>query len=71
MTKDDLKAHLATLGWSASHLGRLLGLHAKTPQNWILDRNTIPADTAAWLQRRVAEHERMLAVDPPPTKEVK
>ncbi len=66
MTPSDIRSTLATLGWSSNHLARLLGKARTTPWNWIAGRSAVPADIAAWLQRRVEAHQRMMRDDPPP-----
>jgi hypothetical protein len=47
-------------------LARLLGIPERTPGNWTMGRYAVPADVAAWLQRRLSEHQRMMRDDPPP-----
>jgi hypothetical protein len=49
-------------------LARLLGVPTKTPWNWLLGRYAMPADAAAWLQRRLEGHHRAMRDDPPPRK---
>lgn len=66
MTPTTLRSTLAKLGWSARHLARLLGVQPTTPHNWLLGRNAMPADSAAWLARRLADHERAMRDDPAP-----
>ncbi len=67
MTPSDIRSTLATLGWSSNHLARLLGKARTTPWNWLAGRSAVPADIAAWLERRLRDHERAMRDDPPPT----
>lgn len=66
MTRPEYLAALATLGWTSSHLARVLGRSVHTVQNWARDRYSVPEDVAAWLARRVKTHERAMRDDPPP-----
>jgi plasmid maintenance system antidote protein VapI len=66
MKNPTLRATLATLGWRAPYLARLLGVPDKTPTNWLLGRYQMPPDAAAWLARRLDDHHRAMRDDPPP-----
>ena len=66
MTRPEYTAALATLGWTSSHLARVLGRSVHTVQNWDRDRYRVPEDVAAWLVRHVKLHERAMRDDPPP-----
>lgn len=65
MTPTTFRAHLDTLGWSIRGLAATLGRPQRTVQSWI-ERDAIPADLAAWVQRRADAHERAMRDDPPP-----
>lgn len=51
MTPQALRDTLTQLGWSTTHLARVLGVGAKTPTNWVLGRAKMPQDLAQWLER--------------------
>ena len=63
MTRPDLIATLATLGWTVRGLARLLGRSEETVGSWGKPGRAVPQDVAKWLDRRVAS----LKADPPPT----
>ncbi len=69
MTPTTLKAALRTLGWTTVTLARLLGCSGDRVRNWIRSdaRHRVPADVAAWLERRLDAHERWMRDDPPPS----
>lgn len=66
MTSAQLRATLATLGWTTGGLARFLGADVDRVRNWYRPGYKIPDDVAAWLTRRVAFHRRMMEDDPPP-----
>jgi len=66
MSPTELRAALATLGWTIRGLARLLGRPEGSVTNWTRCGYSVPLDVAAWLQRRVATHERAMRDDPPP-----
>ena len=67
MPPADLKAALATLGWTTGGLARFLGCDVDRVRNWIRPTGyRVPPDVASWLVRRVAFHRRMMEDDPPP-----
>jgi hypothetical protein len=65
MTPTTFRAHLDALGWSIRGFAGILGRPQRTVHSW-LDRNAIPDDVAAWLQRRADAHEAAMRDDPPP-----
>lgn len=66
MTRTELLATLQTLGWTTGSLARLLGCSHDRVRNWTRATYRVPPDVAAWLERRVADHQRMMRDDPPP-----
>lgn len=66
MTPAELHATLRTLGWTIRGLARILGRPERSVGNWTRDRYSVPLDVAAWLQRRLADHQRTMRDDPPP-----
>lgn len=66
MTPTEFRAALTTLGWTIRGLARLLARSEGTVGNWTRPGYSVPADVAAWLQRRLRAHQRMLEDDPPP-----
>lgn len=67
MTPADLHTTLRTLGWTIRGLARMLGRSEGTVGNWTRAGYSVPADVAAWLQRRVDAHTAMMRDDPPPS----
>lgn len=61
MTPQELRAALTELGWSSTHLARLLGVREKTPTNWLLGRANVPADVAEWLVLYLRNHRHLVA----------
>lgn len=66
MTPATYLATLARLGWTAAGLARQLGRSPNTVGNWTRPGYRVPDDVAAWLERRLAAHERLMRDDPPP-----
>ena len=66
MTPTTFRQTLATLGWSIRGLARLLGRSEGMVGNWTRPGYSVPPPVAAWLQRRVEAHQRMMRDDPPP-----
>ena len=66
MTPTTFRQTLATLGWTIRGLARVLGRSEGTVTNWTRPGYSVPADVAAWLQRRVEAHQCMMRDDPPP-----
>lgn len=66
MTPATFRATLATLGWTIRGLARVLGRSEGTVTNWTRPGYSVPPPVAAWLQRRVQAHQRMMRDDPPP-----
>ena len=66
MTPTEFRTTLATLGWTIRGLARMLGRPEGTVTNWPKPGYSVPDEVAAWLQRRLADHQRMLRDDPPP-----
>lgn len=66
MTPTDLRATLATLGWTIRGLARVLGRPEGSVTNWTRPGYSVPPDVAGWLARREAAHRKMLRDDPPP-----
>lgn len=63
MTPAEIRAALKTIGWSADHFGRVLGVAPGTVRNWTLGRNRIPEAHAWKLLEYVAAFERVRAND--------
>ena len=66
MTPATFRQTLEALGWTTGGLARFLGCSHDRVRNWLRPAYRVPPDVAAWLQRRVAAHERMMRADPPP-----
>ncbi len=66
MTRAEFVATLETLGWTTGSLARLLGCSHDRVRNWTRATYRVPQPVAAWLQRRVEAHQRMMRDDPPP-----
>ena len=63
MTPAELRANLATLGWSQEALAARLGYRSGTPvERWVKGTAKMPEHYAAWL-RGVAQQ---VAANPPP-----
>ena len=67
MTPADYLATLARLGWTPAGLARQLGRSPNTVANWTRPDYRVPDDVAAWLERRLDAHERLMRDDPPPS----
>lgn len=66
MTPTAFRATLKTLGWTIRGLARILVRPEGTVTNWTKRGYSVPPEVAAWLQRRVEAHQRMMRDDPPP-----
>ena len=66
MTHPQFLATLSRLGWSVREFAVQIGRSPNTVTNWTRPRYSVPADVAAWLERRLAWHERAMRDDPPP-----
>ena len=67
MTPTSYLATLARLGWTPAGLARQIGRSGNTVANWTRPGYRVPDDVAAWLERRLAAHERWMRDDPPPS----
>jgi hypothetical protein len=67
MTPATLAATLAELHWTTGDLTALLGCHRDRVRNWIRPTGyAVPADVAAWLERRLDAHRQAMRDDPAP-----
>lgn len=62
----NLRPTLDALGWSVLELARQIGWSPDRVRNWTRTGYRPPPDVAAWLERRLADRERVLRDDPPP-----
>jgi hypothetical protein len=65
MTRDEYRACLRTLGWSARELARQLDRKPYTVGNWFL-RYDAPKDVCVWLRRAMAHYVEFRYHNPPP-----
>jgi hypothetical protein len=67
MTRDEYRACLKTLGWSARELARQLDRKPYTVGNWFL-RYDAPKDVCDWLRLAAWNYVEWLVLNPPPPK---
>lgn len=58
MTPAELKAALATIGWSGRELSVRAGCHRNLPVAWMRGIIPVPQPIGAWLQRVARFHEQ-------------
>jgi transcriptional regulator with XRE-family HTH domain len=54
MTPAALRATLKNIGWTAKALSNHLNITPQAVRQWMIGRNAVPDDVAAWLLRLVA-----------------
>ena len=69
MTRSELTATCASLGWSKRHLARVLGLPETTVLGWGGKGRAVPKDVALWLDRYARWCRIGLHNQPPPGRD--
>ena len=67
MTPAELKTVREACGLPQSWLAHRAQVNERTVRYWESGKSSVPDDVAAWLERRLAAHERWMRDDPPPS----
>jgi LmbE family N-acetylglucosaminyl deacetylase len=69
MTRAELTAACAALGWSKRHLARVLGVPETTALGWGGKGRAVPEDVVGWLEALLITQEVTMRRYPPPRRE--